>query len=81
MCYAKRVVNEKKNLTDTDSVVEGYETTLPLPEIDENPFVNRNIKTGILGFRCETKDGIIVLYTSAEAKTFCLLMKIKPVYL
>ena len=41
-----------------------------LPEHVDNLLLNRNVHKGILGFRYETKDIEIIVYTSIEAKTF-----------
>ena len=50
-----------------------------IPEHCDNPLLNRNLKNGALGFRYENKkDGMTVVYSSAEAKTFCMLMRISP---
>ena len=50
-----------------------------IPEHCDNPFLNRDVVKGILGFRYENKvDGQIVVYTSLEAKTYCKLMKTTP---
>ena len=50
-----------------------------LPEHADNLFLNRDVYKGLLGFRYETKDTKIIVYTSIEAKTFCILMNLKPV--
>ena len=50
-----------------------------IPEHSDNPFLNRNLTKGILGFLYENKaDGITLVYSSLEAKTFCKLMSISP---
>ena len=50
-----------------------------LPEHVDNLFLNRNVHKGILGFRYETKDTEIIVYTSIEVKTFCMIMQLKPI--
>ena len=52
---------------------------LELPEHVDNLLLNRNVHTGLLGFRYETKDTKIIVYTSIEAKTFCMIMDLKPI--
>ena len=49
-----------------------------LPEHADNAFLNRNVQTGILGFRYETKNWTFIVYSSIESKTFCLIMKLTP---
>ena len=50
-----------------------------LPEHVDNPFINRDLQKGILGFRYETKNAEFTVYSSSAAKTFCTLMKISPI--
>ena len=50
-----------------------------LPSHVDNPLLNINLKTGVLGFRYETKTESFTVYSNVEAKTFCLLMGIEPV--
>ena len=57
---------------------EVIETTANLPEHIDNPTLNRDLRNGVLGFRYENKKDVLIVYTSLEAKTFCILMKIKP---
>ena len=53
--------------------------TCELPEHFDNAFLNRNVQSGILGFYYETKNTSFLVYSSIEAKTFCILMKLKPI--
>ena len=55
------------------------ETTLELPEHNDDPFLNRNVQYGILGFRYETQNSVLIVYTSIQAKTFCMIMHLSPV--
>ena len=57
---------------------EVIETTANLPEHIDNPTLNRDLRNGVLGFRYENKKDVLIVYISLEAKTFCILMKIKP---
>ena len=50
-----------------------------LPEHVDNIYLDRDLRRGILGFLYETKNEQIIVYSSLEAKTFCLLMRINPV--
>ena len=66
---------------DSDNSGSTSEENIPqnLPEHSDNPFTNTNLSNGILGFRYENKvDGLLVVYTSIEAKTLCKLMKLTP---
>ena len=49
-----------------------------LPKHVDDPFLNRNVKRGTLGFRYETKNEMLLVYSSLEAKTFCILMSLSP---
>ena len=49
------------------------ENVFNVPEHVSSSFVNRNIMTGILGFRYETKNEMFIVYTLVEAKTFVSL--------
>ena len=51
-----------------------------LPEYFDNAFLNRHVQTGILRFYYETKSTSFLVYSSLEAKTFCMLMKLKPIH-
>ena len=57
---------------------ESNEATSDLPEHFDNAFLNRHVQTGILGFYYETRNTSFLVYSSVEAKTFCMLMKLKP---
>ena len=58
--------------------VEQTDNLENLPEHVDNPHLNRNVQNGILGFRYENRKCTIIVYSSVEARTFCILMKIKP---
>ena len=68
------VYNSDGQLVD----VASEENINELPEHVDNLFFNRNVHKGLLGFRYETKDTKIIVYTSIEAKTFCMIMDLKP---
>ena len=77
MCYCcKNVENHSVKLIQNSE--ETNEPASDLPEHVENAFVNRNVQSGILGFVYETKETSFIVYSSIEAKTFCILMKLKP---
>ena len=49
-----------------------------LPEHADNALLNTNVQTGILGFRYETKNSSLLVYSSIETKTFCYIMQLTP---
>ena len=49
---------------------------LHVPEHVDNPLLDRNVKNGILGFRYETQNSTIVVYSSIECKTFCYIVQL-----
>ena len=75
-CSFKKLEKHRvKNIQNSE------ETDHPdLPEHVDSAYLNRNVQTGILGIRYETKDTSFVVYSSIEAKTFCILMKLKPLH-
>ena len=79
MCYTNLNKKKGKKVTDEDNVIVD-QSLFPLPEHDDNPFINRDLRYGILGFVYENKDQVIVVYTSLAAKTFCQMMRIKPIF-
>ena len=75
MCYTN--LNRKIKLNnDEDASVDL--TVFPLPEHSENPFLNTDLRRGILGFVYETATHFIVVFSSLAAKTYCKMMGIKP---
>ena len=50
---------------------------LKLPEHVDDPYLDRDLKNGILGFRYENKKEIVIVYSSIEAKTFCMILHLK----
>ena len=54
------------------------QSNLDIPKHVDNPMLNRNLQSGVLGFRYETKKETIVVYSSLKAKTFCILMSLSP---
>ena len=47
------------------------------PEHVDNALLNGHIRKGVLGFRYENKTCMFIVYTSVEAKTFCMIMHLK----
>ena len=82
-CNKKHKFPEVQSVYSSDTEIpsqDNGENLENLPEHVDNLLLNRDIfKNGILGFRYETKDVVIMSYTSVEAKTFCLLMRIRPI--
>ena len=83
MCYVQ-VKNDKLHKVHNSDGEINEETPFyipsEIPEHVDNAMLNRNVQTGILGFRYETKSEMFVMYTSVEAKTFCILMRLEPVH-
>ena len=50
-----------------------------IPQHADYPLLNTDVLTGILGFCYETKDTVIVIYSTVETKTFCYIMQLKPI--
>ena len=71
---------EKQKDKPIQNSEETHQPTPDLPEHVDNAYINRNVQTGILGFCYETKDSSFIVYSSIEAKTFCILMKLKPLH-
>ena len=64
---------------NSDGTVSEYPEEKQLaPEHVDNPMLNTDFKTGILGFRYETKDCTFVVYSSIECKTFAYIMQLRP---
>ena len=83
MCFCNRSRGQISSKHQGNDQVEITRTTqfIPkdIPEHVDNPFLNRDLRTGILGFRYETKSqGMSLVYSSLEAKSFCIIMKIHP---
>ena len=66
------------NVHNSAGEINNEETNVDLyanmPEHIDNAFLNRDLKKGILGFRYENKQSVVTVYSSLEAKTFCILM-------
>ena len=78
MCYSCKKVEEQK-LESVHSLNEEVEIDVGnVPEHVDYVLLNHDLKKGILGFRYENKKSMFIVYTSPEAKTFCILMRIKP---
>ena len=58
---------------------ENTDITRELPEHNDDPSLNRNVQYRVLGFRYENKNETIMVYSSVEAKTFCMLMRLSPI--
>ena len=83
MCYCcektkKTKVHNVYNLNGEISYDEF--ATLDLPKHVNNAFLNRNVQKDILGFRYETKTDKWIVYSSVEAKTFCMIMQISAMH-
>ena len=80
MCFGykrDKYVNVKQKVNSDGTVCE-QEEEINLPGHTENPFLNTNVLTGILGFRYKTKNYTIVTYSNIECKTFCYIIQITP---
>ena len=84
-CWCNRKVKKEKvcNVYNSDgeiSEINGKDNVnlCNLPEHVDDPYLDRNIQNGVLGFRYETKQSLIIVYSSIEAKTFCMLMRLDP---
>ena len=85
MCFAvvsdkfgpvEKVIDTSGQLiADNNSNNSGIDT---FPTHVDNPFLNTDVKSGILGFRYETKSDSITIYSNVQTKTFCLIMGIEP---
>ena len=80
MCFCKEQSKRKVHCVyssngevDSQELVEFH-----VPEHIDYHGLNRDLKTGILSFRYENQNEQIVVYSSPEAKTFCILMGITP---
>ena len=83
MCFSSEQLKNQKvyKVHNQDGEItkeHGNENNLGLPEHVDNAFLDTNIRNGILGFRYETKDGMFVVYSSVEKKTFCMIMQLTP---
>ena len=85
MCLGKHIIREQtvSKVLDTNGDIVSDEEEVNsslnnLPSHADNPFLNCDLKNGVLGFRCENKKETIVIYSSIESKTFCTLMKLRP---
>ena len=83
MCFGspKNDENDVSSVYDRNGEMSNEEhnhTPIDLVEHNDNPFLNRHVQYGILGFRYETKNESILVYSSVEAKTFCMIMRLGP---
>ena len=84
MCYFRRKVNSEvtKVYDSQGEIVQDMQMAtivdLNLPEHVDDPFLNRHVQYSILGFRYETKDTKMIVYSSVECKTFCMIMQLSP---
>ena len=86
MCWcSKQTMKVEKYHSSNGEVASGDENSCgshlldQLPEHVDNPFLNRNVQTGALGFRYANKKEKLIVYSSIEAKTFCIVMSIKAI--
>ena len=83
MCYSSKSVRKQtvKSVHNSNGeITQESNGATDLPEHFDNAFLNRHVQTGILGFYYETKSTSFLVYSSLEAKTFCMLMKLKPIH-
>ena len=82
MCWLLKKGNRYKvysvHSSNSGIDLDEEQNEISLPEHVDDPFLNRNVQHGILGFRYKTKNSTFVVYSSIEAKTFCLIMKLTP---
>ena len=74
----RKVSNTVKCVFNQEEEINEINVHPELPEHFDNPFINKHLVKGILGFYYENKNGGHLIYRSPEAKTFCYLMSIKP---
>ena len=85
-CWSKRnkskeqTVNSVHNANGEINNNDENSALLEIPEHVDNPFLNRHVQRGVLGFRYETKNDTVIVYSSIEAKTFCILMNLSPMH-
>ena len=75
MCLVTNKRNENNNTTlnieDDTQLDESIIIANPqLPEHVDNPFLNTDIKNGVLGFRYENKNAKVTVYSNVETKHF-----------
>ena len=79
-CWCKKAKTEVSSVYNSDGeLIIDEPNHTELPEHVDNLLLNRNVHTGVLGFRYETKDTVIIVHTSIEAKTFCMIMQLRPI--
>ena len=78
-CFANKAKNKKVyKVHYQDEELEQTDIVENLPEHVDNPYLNRSIPHGVLGFRYENKNATIIVYSSVETKTFYYIMQLKP---
>ena len=65
---------------DSNGEISTNQPIYDIPQHADYALLNTDILTGILGFRYETKDSLIVVYSTVETKTFCYIMQLKPIH-
>ena len=83
MCmFSKTVKTEVSSVYNSHGEIETEVQTnnipVDLPEHVDWPFLNRDVPRGVLGFRYETKTNMLIVYSSVETKTFCMIMHLSP---
>ena len=73
-----KIDNSEGEISNDTASENAVHVPVDLPEHVDNPLLNRDVKTGILGFRYENKLCTITVYSSIECKTFCWIMGYKP---
>ena len=79
-CWSQNITSDQVcSVYDANGEISTNEQEIfDLPQHDY-ALLNTDVLTGILGFHYETKDTVIVVYSTVETKTFCYIMQIKPI--
>ena len=80
MCFSSEKAKDHNvySVHNSHGEITEQSNTYDVPEHVDNPYMNRHVQYGILGFRYETKNETFIVYSSVEAKTFCILMSLSP---
>ena len=81
MCFGNTKLENRKVFcvhNGNEEIENEAEPNSNVPQHVDYPLLNTNVKTGILGFRYETKEEMFTIYSSLETKTFCMIMQLAP---
>ena len=80
-CWSQNITSDRvSSVYDANGEISTNEQEIfDLPQHADYALLNTDVLTGILGFHYETKDTVIVVYSTVETKTFCYIMQIKPI--